>query len=266
MNSDDIRRVIESSPVAKHVDAIMALTIPAVKMKTYLVEDDLPLGTSRMGGAPDLPPGAPWPESKGRPMEFLAQIDFAAAAAAYRLPDFPDSGWVALFRDLRAMEEGDYDDRRQWQWLQFDCPAEILVRNEQPLDVTERFNFCEIIFEPELCLPNDVQERFAAADPALEEEIYEYLDNTIWDIRNGPYHRLGGIPMLIQSDIDDYRGWEFLMQIDSDDEVGWMWGDMGRIYNWGKRKRPKDWAPAGDRSVPPLDRYFNALYAGDEFY
>jgi uncharacterized protein YwqG len=28
------------------------------------------------------------------------------------------------------------------------------------------------------------------------------------------------------------RDWLLLLQIDTDDEVGWMWGDVGRIYYW----------------------------------
>lgn len=263
MNEAEIRKTVEASPLAAQADAIMALAVPAVKMNTYLVEDDdLPLGASRMGGAPDLPRDAPWPENKGRPIEFLIQIDFAAAAEAYRLPNFPDSGWVTLFRDFEA----EYDDDGQWNWLHFDCTPDQLVRTEHPGEPAQTFSFCEVTFEPELCLPNDIHERFGGGDEALEEEAYEYFDNSLWDMRNGPYHRLGGIPMLIQSDMDDYRGWDFLMQIDSDDEVGWMWGDAGRIYNWGKRKGRVARALTQDRTVAPLDRYFSALFAEDEFY
>lgn len=267
MNEAEIRKIVEASPLAARTDEIMALTKPAVKMKTYLVEDDdLPLGASRMGGAPDLPRGARWPKNKGRPVEFLAQIDFAAAAAAYRLPDLPTSGWVALFRDFRAMEDGDYDDDGQWRWLHFDCPPDQLVRTEHPGEPVQTFNFCEVAFESELCVPNDISDRFAGGNEMLEEEAYEYFDNSLWDITNGPYHRLGGVPMLIQSDESDYAGWEFLIQIDSDDEVGWMWGDMGRIYCWGLRN---GWIERLFARLPykaPLDRHFRAMHVEDEFY
>lgn len=267
MNEAEIRKIVEESPLAARADEVMALAQPAVKMNTYLVEDgDLPLGASRMGVAPDLPPGVPWPENKGRPVEFLAQIDFAAVAGACALPGFPDSGWVALFRDLKAAYEGDYEDDGQWRWLHFDCSPDMLVRTAHPGEPEETFNFCEVTFEPELCLPGDITDRFETGDEAADEEAYEYFDNTLWDVSRGPFHRLGGPPMLIQSDQGDYAGWELLMQIDSDDEVGWMWGDMGRIYYWVKRKGRIGKLLTRDRSAAPLDRYFSAMFAEEEFY
>lgn len=31
--------------------------------------------------------------------------------------------------------------------------------------------------------------------------------------------------------------WQLLIQIDSDaDRLGWMWGDMGRLYFWNRRQ------------------------------
>lgn len=263
MNDAEIRKIIEASPLAMHVDAIMKLAVPAVKMNTYLVEEgDLPLGASRMGGAPDLPPGSVWPENKGRPAEFLVQIDFAAVAEAFRLPDFPVNGWIVLFRDLEAS----YDDDGEFRVLHFDCAPQLLTRWEYPGEPAEIFNFCEAAFEPELCLPNDIAARFAGGDEEAEEEAFEYFDHTLWDMSNGPFHRLGGPPMLIQSDDGDYAGLQLLMQIDSDDEVGWMWGDMGRIYCWGRRKGWLGQLLARLRPAAPLDRHFSGIFADDEFY
>lgn len=30
--------------------------------------------------------------------------------------------------------------------------------------------------------------------------------------------------------------WLLLLQLDSDDEIGWMWGDVGTIYYWIRRQ------------------------------
>ena len=80
-----------------------------------------------------------------------------------------------------------------------------------------------------------------------------------------PIHRCGGHPQEIQGDMrlkcqlvtngiycGDPSGyqdprrpllekgaadWQLLLQIDSDESsVGWMWGDVGRVYFWARRQ------------------------------
>ncbi|HVI02273.1 MAG TPA: DUF1963 domain-containing protein, partial [Enhygromyxa sp.] len=50
-----------------------------------LTDDDPPIhvdevGSSRIGGDPDLPVGVPWPEVDGEPLVFVAQLDLAEIA------------------------------------------------------------------------------------------------------------------------------------------------------------------------------------------
>lgn len=33
----------------------------------------------------------------------------------------------------------------------------------------------------------------------------------------------------------DAAGWQLLLQLDSDDQAGMMWGDCGRLYFWLRR-------------------------------
>lgn len=230
MNAKDIRKIVATSPIADHADEIMKMTRPAVKMNSYLVESgDLPLGSSRLGGAPDLPAGTVWPQFKGRPIEFLVQVNLADAMRVHAIPGFPATGWLLLFHDFDSY----YADER-WQIMYFDDPAGSLVRMEQPGQSAATLNFCELAFEQELCLPSDFVDRLVPADD--DGEVWEYFDQTLWAGENGPHHRLGGFPMLIQSEQADHDGLDFLMQIDSDDELGWMWGDAGRVYCWARRK------------------------------
>ena len=30
--------------------------------------------------------------------------------------------------------------------------------------------------------------------------------------------------------------WQLLLQVDSDDRMKWMWGDVGRIYFWARKQ------------------------------
>lgn len=235
MNEQDIRKIIATSPLAGHADEIMKMARPAARMNSYLVESGkLPMGRSRMGGAPDLPAGAAWPTSRGRPIEFLVQVNLAEARQACAMPGIPETGWLLLFHDFKSVFDGVHGSPGLWQVMHFDCPADSLHRVEQPSDPAATYNHCEISFEAELCLPDDFVDRFVSPDD--DEEAWEYFDHTLWGFENGPFHRLGGFPMMIQSGQSAYRLYDFLMQIDSDDEFGWMWGDMGRVYCWMRRK------------------------------
>jgi hypothetical protein len=56
-----------------------------------------PLGSSRVGGAPDLPPGLAWPRCGGQPMQFLAQLDLSRASLLDGCAALPRHGWLLFF-------------------------------------------------------------------------------------------------------------------------------------------------------------------------
>ena len=135
------------------------------------------------------------------------------------------------------------------------------MRRENPDPSAQQLNFCELQLEREDCVPD--------LTDLLPDEIDDYawddcekLNERINDADGQqPVHRLGGHPMLIQSTSGDHGAdWDFLMQIDSDYEVGWMWGDMGRLFFW--HKRPGALA----RALPGRLRRFGPTLCGEEFY
>ena len=248
----DIRKEIEGSPFSGDADRIMNMARPAVRIRTFLVEcGDLPPGASRMGGAPDLPPDMAWPHHNGRPMEFLAQIDFTAAAAAHALPDMPTTGWLALFCDFEGIYMHGSRGPGSWHVDYFEGDAKSLRRTAYPGTPAIEFNFCEVQFAREDCVPT-LWDTLSISDADWDD--CEDLNERINEADNyQPVHRLGGHPMLIQTFPDDYAGQEFLMQIDSDEEANFMWGDAGRLFFWIRARDLKA-------------RRFQATMCGDEFY
>ena len=241
-----IRDAIENYGFGWKVDQLMEAARPAIRLNSERTNlDSLPIGASRMGGLPDLPPDLPWPDFEGRPLEFLAQINFAESAAAAHLDGLPDNGWLVIFHD---MNQSAFHGRNLWHGTFFDAEAASLRRvtlaepggrglglgghdNDGDLPEGMDFHACAVRPEPWTCLPD--KDAFMAAgiegggDPT--GDWYDLQEG--FDSPHEPYHLLGGVPMPVQGDPRPADYWFQLLQISTDLEgPGWMWGDMGRMY------------------------------------
>ena len=127
------------------------------------------------------------------------------------------------------------------------------------------YDACRLRFEEEFRL-RDEDEDFDRLDiTGNERELaFERLMETTGQWDDGVCHRLGGHPDTIQGPMpldcqlaanglniekpESYKDsrvkeleagksdWALLLQIDSDTNPGWMWGDAGRIYVWIRRQ------------------------------
>ena len=82
--------------------------------------------------------------------------------------------------------------------------------------------------------------RFNSASSRAFDEAVEALRPP------APVHQIGGYPNPVQG--DDMEGecasliggiaseWRLLLQLDTDDDAGMMWGDMGSIYFWVRER------------------------------
>jgi len=71
-------------------------------------EADAPIGASRIGGGPDVPAGFTWPTHKGRPLDFLLQINLADVQGLQCGLDLPAQGVLSFFYDTDTQPWG-YD-------------------------------------------------------------------------------------------------------------------------------------------------------------
>ena len=94
---------------------LAAVARRAVILEPGPVEEatEAPIGASRLGGMPDLPPEVSWPwrpaltdggvfkdhAARPWPLSFVAQIDFSEIQSAGRLEEFPSLGRLLLFCD-----------------------------------------------------------------------------------------------------------------------------------------------------------------------
>lgn len=162
---------------------------------TPAIDDRLAPGTSKLGGAPDLPPGTPWPARAGAPLAFVLQLDLSGIDTGGELPA---DGLLSFFYDAVEEPWGD-EPEDAGSWLVTHVPAGTpLERRAFPDD-----------------LPEDV--RYDAVTLAAEP---------VDDADEG--HLLLGAPEPLQGELDPSM--RLLLQVASDDGTGMMWCDDGVLY------------------------------------
>lgn len=211
------------------------------------------------GGQPRLPKGFPWPEKNQQPLEFLCWLNLGELQQQFSFPWLPEDGFLAFFYDVHNQPWGfDPADAGGWQVLYFE-KDQALVPRDPPENLSPMLNQEAYFLTTRLIhsLPSLDRNKF----DALPLDAAAWID-AIEDIyANKPKHQIGGFPFPIQDDgmeleaqlvsngIDcgdssGYRSeqakalaagaseWRLLLQLDSDDNFGACWGDVGTLYFW----------------------------------
>jgi uncharacterized protein YwqG len=253
------RKEREKTPM-RDVRAMSAgLDVPALQA----VLADQP-SRSHFGGAPGLPRDVVWPERNGRRLAFLARISLAEVQSALPIDWLPESGALLFFYDLKEMPWGfDPKDRGGW--------AVLHVSDAQDFDVTpttdDQVPFRHIAFRQIASLPS-TERACVEALRFTDEEADAYIELGEDALSGETGHQVSGFPGPVQGDCmelecqlasnglycgdstgyDDPRAgamtpgaadWKLLFQIDSDDDLGLMWGDCGRIYFWVRQEEAR---------------------------
>jgi uncharacterized protein YwqG len=206
-------------------------------------------GRSHVGGDAELPPETEWPQRDGKPLALIAQLFLDELAPHDREALLPPRGSLAFFYDAEEQPWGfDPADR--------DGAAVVFVPHGSATEVRsagEAFPPLQLDARPEFTLPPEASE--LGFD---ERERDAYFD--LLGVLNDTRHRCLGHPDQIQGDmqleaqlvtnglyVGDETGyndpradelaqgaaaWRLLLQVDSDEDRGMYWGDVGRIYYW----------------------------------
>jgi hypothetical protein len=74
----EVREAADRAGFGSIADRVVAVTRPTALVGRRLLDRAPPaLGTSRLGGHPDLPAGSGWPRCRGKPQTFLGQVRLA---------------------------------------------------------------------------------------------------------------------------------------------------------------------------------------------
>lgn len=270
------REVVEALAAQNLPDGVrerwLALLRPAVR----LVPAAGGAPVARLGGLPVLPDDVPWPAWEGKgPLAYVGEVDCAALAGFELDLALPASGRLLFFYFDGRQDDGgttvgywEPDTRDGYRALHLpdgggsprQPPADELLFPEAAfagLAVVSAPGWEHPDLRAEFLHPGEEHHSFME-HPVNADDFAEALNER----HSGPNHQIGGYADLVQGPIeaevaqfalgnvpwDDPRleaeqaRWRPLLQVDSDDDLDMMWGDVGVLY-WAVR--PDDLA-AGD--------------------
>jgi uncharacterized protein YwqG len=268
MTPEDVRAALAAAGLTPLLDHLDALARPAIHLTTRAVDQAaIPVGSSQVGGQPDLPPGAAWPAKRGTPMSFVAQIRLEEAHPYDTLHLLPATGLLSFFYDAQQATYGtDPSDREGFRAL-YAPPADLarLQRQSFPaaLPTSARFIPCAVSYSATLTLAQEppLELPGLAWTPDQQKQYESALASLAGQQPPPPRDQLLGIPDTLQDDMrvqcqlashgvsiesaaSDPRteslasgaaNWQLLLQMDSDGHAGMRWADAGMLYYWIER-------------------------------
>lgn len=230
------------------------------------IETELKVGCSKFGGCPDLPSEIKWPRNKnGSPLTFLAQFRLEDVVPYDVDKLLPTKGMLFFFYEVDDQVWGfDPEDRSNWKVIYYNGNGS-LIHTDAPDDLSGEsvFNTCSLQFNHDVTLP-PWESIFIEKLNLNKEEQDAYFDlcERVLEIKDDDevINRLLGYPDQVQGEMQlecqlvsnglycgDSTGyqdprrkkleagaanWRLLFQLDSVEDAGMMWGDVGRLYFW----------------------------------
>ena len=261
INTDTFIGVTPSGP-SPVWDTIAEAKLPSVRLRTAGMCDPASAGT-RFGGMPLVDPLFEWPKTEaGKALTFLGQLNSNEINAVLGSALLPAATLLSFFYEA--------EDQRGWGFDPADGQyARVIATSAATAGVPElptaTFMFPSHTLRPELVLtaPEQWEPPIIELWEADRDGINEFF-RSIEFASGPPRHRVFGWPDLVQNPMqlecqlasngiyvggpDGYRDprveglaacaadWILLWQIDTDDDVGWTWGDVGTIYYWIRRQ------------------------------
>lgn len=263
MTPDELRARLREAGLEPYADALVGLARPSIRLNPTSPPTDESPGMTALGGEPDLQETADWPRFRDAPLSFIAQVNLADVTSHDMGGLLPTCGLLSFFYESSQSIWG-FDPADRGGWAVLFTPVGVpLAHRAAPSGVPNdaRYGRRGLRVEAETTYaPWELAE--VATLGLSRDELFAYAE-ALGDVDDLPVHRLLGHPQPIQGDMQlecqlvsnglycgDSSGysdpradvlragavdWRLLLQIDSDDDAGMMWGDVGRIYYWMRR-------------------------------
>ncbi len=200
---------------------------------------------SHFGGQPYFEKGETWPTTKtGKNLDFIFQV---FNSSDINLPE--NIGLIQFYYDW---DEFPWDTENEGWFVKIynKIQKENIELIEKPKDL-EKSKYCEISFNPTQTLPDwegiDLHCNNASKLSCVlnEDEPWGNYDQVVTRLigEQDYQSQLGGYPKWVQGEStpvdNDGNPMNLLFQIDSEDNAGLMWGDVGLIYVFYDEKSEK---------------------------
>ncbi|MDX1962188.1 MAG: YwqG family protein [Pirellulales bacterium] len=266
-----IQKLITDVGLERAATQLLDAALPAIGISGKKVLSPCRIGSSKIGGRPSLPITFEWPTHKGRKLDFLLQINLADVAPLDVQKLLPASGLLSFFYDLDSQPWG-YDPADLGGFKVIHTTEMLMLSEHEIPNPDFPMPECELTFHSVLTLPHfgsraaykfiesvGLSEADYNAYSELTSKV-EKLSHTVDGMGN---HHLLGHSANVQGDMQleaqlvtnglncgNSRGyedprrkileagaeeWLLLLQLDSDDVNGFMWGDCGMLYYWIRR-------------------------------
>jgi uncharacterized protein YwqG len=208
---------LRSMGLGRVAESVLQLARPAIRLDlTPTEETAIPVGTTKVGGSADLPPGAQWPWWRGGPLPFIAQVRLEEVAALDPEGDLPHEGLLSFFFAPTDPESGEPSDAEPgvdpdaWHVLYTPDATRLQRRQAPPWPRPERvwdrfqtaYSACAVTCSRRLTLPD--AQTAAVRDLGLaDDEFNRYLDLVMGQsagFETEMDHRLLGYPYVLTLD------------------------------------------------------------------
>jgi uncharacterized protein YwqG len=267
MNKQDLYGFLKKNRFEKYFNHLESHFKSSISIGLQVADEDtMVTGSSKMGGRPDFPANCQWPEitlterkrnsffsfKKTEEKTVTGYLSFIAQINLAEIRDYdPDSllpeHGILYFFHFAVQDNMKYDFQEEELFKVFYCDDDLcpLQRADYPpdLDKRSRYTACRIHFEQQISFPS------------TENSIFDFLDDNERDsdrffdmLENLEHNKLLGYANDIQGEMEDSLcdgddtepgksgtdpdDWVLLLQVDSSDETGMMWLDLGRLYFW----------------------------------
>lgn len=249
ISQQEIRNKIQTLGLEAYQDFIIEQLKPSIRLQLQpKVASEIPIGASKMGGCPDVPPNFEWFYWQNFPLSFIAQINLADVTGLDLQNLLPKSGMLYFFYTIQSIGLAP-NDKGGGVVYHFDGDLQTLQRIDYPKssDEIEWFETVALGFETQWTMPSPYEswgneELDKGRNEKRLEKLQTFLshgkaqnrllghwDEIQGDLGNECEYGQGGVQWE-QQDPEKVAEWRLLFQVDSNDECQMMWGDVGRVY------------------------------------